>query len=145
MRRQAVEQVEASPGPVEDIAAKDHWRHPPPGPQQGAAAGRSGRDPAHCRPGRPGSTEGWTGERDVTRLPPNRRNIGLVLQFHALFAHMTVRENLAPGRHRKDEPGKPLEERVHAAQEWRWSAMRRAVSPASGGTAAGPARPAPPP
>jgi ABC-type Fe3+/spermidine/putrescine transport system ATPase subunit len=32
---------------------------------------------------------------DVTRLPPNKRNLGMVLQGYALFPHMTVRENVA--------------------------------------------------
>jgi ABC-type Fe3+/spermidine/putrescine transport system ATPase subunit len=32
---------------------------------------------------------------DVTRLPPNKRNLGMVLQGYALFPHLTVRENIA--------------------------------------------------
>jgi spermidine/putrescine ABC transporter ATP-binding subunit len=35
------------------------------------------------------------GEDDVTRLPPNRRQIGMVFQDYALFPHMTVGENIA--------------------------------------------------
>src|SRR5690606_32137962 len=35
------------------------------------------------------------GDRDVTVLPPNRRNIGMVFQRYALFPHMTVAENIA--------------------------------------------------
>ncbi len=35
------------------------------------------------------------GERDITRLPPHRRNIGMVFQNYALFPHMTVAENIA--------------------------------------------------
>ncbi|RQP15569.1 MAG: ABC transporter ATP-binding protein, partial [Parapedobacter sp.] len=64
-------------------------------------------------------TEGqiMIGERDVTRLPPNKRNIGLVFQSYALFPHMTVFENVAFGLRRKGESGKPLEERVNAALE----------------------------
>jgi ABC-type Fe3+/spermidine/putrescine transport system ATPase subunit len=34
------------------------------------------------------------GGRDVTGLPPFRRNIAMVFQSHALFPHMTVAENL---------------------------------------------------
>ncbi|KOY83833.1 ABC transporter ATP-binding protein [Lysinibacillus macroides] len=36
-------------------------------------------------------------EQDVTRLPPNKRNIGMVFQNYALFPHMTVDENIAFG------------------------------------------------
>jgi inositol-phosphate transport system ATP-binding protein len=35
------------------------------------------------------------GERDVTRLPPQERNVGVVFQSYALYPHMTVRENIA--------------------------------------------------
>ncbi|WP_439496300.1 ABC transporter ATP-binding protein [Bosea sp. (in: a-proteobacteria)] len=35
------------------------------------------------------------GERDVTTLPPWKRNCGLVFQSYALFPHMTVAENVA--------------------------------------------------
>jgi spermidine/putrescine ABC transporter ATP-binding subunit len=34
------------------------------------------------------------GERDITRLPPERRDIGFVFQNYALFPHMTVAENV---------------------------------------------------
>ncbi|MCV3737345.1 ABC transporter ATP-binding protein [Rhizobium sp. TRM96647] len=37
------------------------------------------------------------GGRDVTALPPNRRNMGFVFQNYALFPHMTVAENVAFG------------------------------------------------
>lgn len=35
------------------------------------------------------------GETDVTHLPPNHRNIGMVFQKYALFPHMTVTQNIA--------------------------------------------------
>ena len=35
------------------------------------------------------------GERDITRLPPHRRDIGMVFQNYALFPHMSVGENIA--------------------------------------------------
>jgi ABC-type Fe3+/spermidine/putrescine transport system ATPase subunit len=34
---------------------------------------------------------------DVTRLPPNRREVGMVFQNYALFPHLTVAENIAFG------------------------------------------------
>jgi multiple sugar transport system ATP-binding protein len=37
------------------------------------------------------------GERDVTTLPPQDRDIAMVFQTYALYPHMTVRENLAFG------------------------------------------------
>ena len=37
------------------------------------------------------------GARDVTALPPYRRNVGLVFQNYALFPHMTVAQNVAFG------------------------------------------------
>src|ERR1700736_4387401 len=33
--------------------------------------------------------------RPVTRLPPHRREIGMVFQNYALFPHLTVAENIA--------------------------------------------------
>ncbi|MFI7426548.1 ABC transporter ATP-binding protein [Micromonospora sp. NPDC049836] len=35
------------------------------------------------------------GERDVTNLPPGRRDVAMVFQDYALFPHMTVRDNIA--------------------------------------------------
>jgi len=35
------------------------------------------------------------GSEDITRLPPYRRNIGMVYQNYALFPHMTVAKNIA--------------------------------------------------
>jgi ABC-type Fe3+/spermidine/putrescine transport system ATPase subunit len=37
------------------------------------------------------------GDRDVTRLAPRRRNVGLVFQDHLLFPHLTLLENVAYG------------------------------------------------
>ena len=35
------------------------------------------------------------GEREVTHVPPNKRDIGMVFQRYALFPHMTVADNIA--------------------------------------------------
>src|SRR6201996_4384765 len=37
------------------------------------------------------------GGRDVTHVPPQRRNIGFVFQHYAAFKHLTVRDNVAFG------------------------------------------------
>ncbi len=37
------------------------------------------------------------GSKDVTRLPPNKRALGMVFQSYSLFPHMTVAENVAFG------------------------------------------------
>lgn len=37
------------------------------------------------------------GDRDVTDLPPEQRNLGMVFQNYALFPHLTARQNVAFG------------------------------------------------
>jgi putative spermidine/putrescine transport system ATP-binding protein len=44
------------------------------------------------------------GGRDVTALPPNRRNMGFVFQNYALFPHMSVAENVAFGLQMRKMP-----------------------------------------
>ena len=39
----------------------------------------------------------FLGDEDVTRLPPNKREIGMVFQDYALFPHMTIGENIGFG------------------------------------------------
>jgi multiple sugar transport system ATP-binding protein len=57
------------------------------------------------------------GERDVTDLPPQARDIAMVFQSYALYPHMSVRENLAYGLKargvRKDEIARRVDAVAH--------------------------------
>jgi sulfate transport system ATP-binding protein len=50
--------------------------------------------------------------RDVTRVPPQRRDIGFVFQHYAAFKHMTVRENVAFGLKIRRRPKAEVTEKV---------------------------------
>ncbi len=52
------------------------------------------------------------GGRDVTRVPPERREIGMVFQDYALFPHLTVGENIAFGPRERRVPAADRERRV---------------------------------
>ncbi|MBS0197733.1 MAG: ABC transporter ATP-binding protein [Planctomycetes bacterium] len=55
--------------------------------------------------------------RDVTYLPPNRRNTGMVFQSYALWPHMTVLDNVAFGLDIRKVRGKEREQRAMEALE----------------------------
>ena len=55
--------------------------------------------------------------RDVTRMPPYRRNIGMVFQNYALFPHMTVGQNIAFGLEERRVPRGEIATRVAQALE----------------------------
>ena len=59
----------------------------------------------------------WIGGRDVTPLPPERRNIGMVFQSYALFPHLNVFENVAFGLKAAKVPHPQIESRVQRALE----------------------------
>jgi ABC-type Fe3+/spermidine/putrescine transport system ATPase subunit len=63
----------------------------------------------------PSSGRLHVGGRDVTALPPRRRNIGMVFQNYALFPHMTVFENVAYGLRVRQVGGAALRRRVDEA------------------------------
>ncbi len=52
------------------------------------------------------------GGRDVTDLPPNRRDIGMVFQSYALFPNMTVAQNVAFGLKVAGKPAPAVRKRV---------------------------------
>ncbi|MDR7544728.1 MAG: ABC transporter ATP-binding protein [Armatimonadota bacterium] len=52
------------------------------------------------------------GERQITWLPPEARNIGIVFQNYALFPHMTVWENVAFGLQMRKETPARIRQRV---------------------------------
>ncbi len=57
------------------------------------------------------------GGDEVTRLPPWKRNVGMVFQSYALWPHMTVRKNVAFGLEERKVPAKEIRGRVEAALE----------------------------
>jgi putative spermidine/putrescine transport system ATP-binding protein len=52
---------------------------------------------------------------DISRVPANRRQIGLVFQSYALFPHLTAFDNIAFGLKLKGLRGAPLRDKVEAA------------------------------
>src|SRR5215475_14596658 len=50
--------------------------------------------------------------RDVTRLRPNQRNVGMVFQAYALFPNMTVADNVAFGLKVAKKPASEIGPRV---------------------------------
>jgi iron(III) transport system ATP-binding protein len=53
--------------------------------------------------------------RDIARLTPDKRGMGMVFQSYALFPHLTVFENVAYGVRLRGVRGRELERRVEAA------------------------------
>ena len=55
------------------------------------------------------------GDRDVTDLPPNERNTGMVFQNYALWPHMTVRKNVEYGLTMRSVTRAEMDKRVDRA------------------------------
>ncbi len=54
---------------------------------------------------------------DITRLPPNRRDMGMVFQSYSLFPHMTAAQNIAFGLRLKKLPATQQRPRVQTMLE----------------------------
>lgn len=74
-------------------------------------------------------------ERDVTRVPPEKRDLAMVFQSYALFPHLDVFNNVAFGLKARKMPRPEIAERVRdALQLVQLEGMeRRAVTDLSGG------------
>jgi ABC-type sugar transport system ATPase subunit len=61
---------------------------------------------------RPDSGKIFFGDKDVTLLPPQQRNVAMVFQSFALYPNMTVYENIASPLKLRHLPQKEMDERV---------------------------------
>ncbi len=59
----------------------------------------------------------FIGERDVTELPPQKRNVSMVFQNYAIFPHMNVFDNIAFGLKMKGFSASEIERRVKEVAE----------------------------
>ena len=57
------------------------------------------------------------GDREVTNLPPYRRDAGMVFQSYALWPHLTIEENVAFGLKVRAKPRSEIRRRVMEALE----------------------------
>lgn len=55
--------------------------------------------------------------KDVTNLPPGKRNFGIVFQSYALFPNMTVRQNIAFGLKKKNLSKNEINEKIRNVLE----------------------------
>jgi len=59
----------------------------------------------------------FLGDKDITNLPTQKRNLGMVFQNYALFPQMDVFDNVAYGLRRRRVPNARIKTRVHSALE----------------------------
>lgn len=57
------------------------------------------------------------GDKDISNVAPNKRNIGMVFQSYALFPHLTVFENVAYGLNIKKVNKKEMIQRTNTVLE----------------------------
>ena len=65
----------------------------------------------------PTAGEVWFDDRNVTAVPPERRDIAMVFQTYALYPHMSVFDNVAFGLKMRGVPAEDRKRRVLAASE----------------------------
>ncbi|MEM3504132.1 MAG: ABC transporter ATP-binding protein, partial [Nitrososphaeria archaeon] len=66
---------------------------------------------------RPDGGRIFFGDKDVTKLPPKERQVGLVFQSYALYPHMTAYENIASPLKAIKMSKAEVDERVHSIAE----------------------------
>ena len=54
-------------------------------------------------------------DQDITKLPPNKRQLNTVFQKYALFTHMTIAENIAFGLKIKGKSKSYIDDKIHYA------------------------------
>lgn len=62
---------------------------------------------------KPSEGKVYIGDRDVTNLPPSRRNFGIMFQSYALFPNLSAFENVAYGLRNMKMKQKAIDERVN--------------------------------
>jgi spermidine/putrescine transport system ATP-binding protein len=77
----------------------------------------------------PSSGTIFLGDRDVTGLPPYRRDVNTVFQSYALFPHLTIFENVAFGLRRRGVRGGELRKRAVGAVSSRGASSSGSPSP----------------
>ncbi len=55
------------------------------------------------------------GGKDITKLPPNKRQLNTVFQKYALFPHMSIADNIAFGLKIKNKPKNHIEDKIKYA------------------------------
>lgn len=78
----------------------------------------------------------YVGDKDVTNLPVEKRNIGMVFQSYALFPTMSVYDNIAFGMKAKKASKTEIDQKVHevaAKIKITESQLKKNVSDLSGG------------
>ena len=78
----------------------------------------------------------YVGDKDVTNLPVEKRNIGMVFQSYALFPTMSVYDNIAFGMKVKKASKTEIDQKVHevaAKIKITESQLKKNVSHMSGG------------